>query len=143
MPHASLRLTPHAHLVVEHSADAAELDERTASRLTEAFARGSGEGLLQLGAGELGATLPPRFAWWRGFAGRYVGALCLHSSGSNVPEIAPPGEAELASLVLTAPMMTGAEYLTTDVLAELWQKIAAAVAASLATTKTDLQSFLK
>jgi superfamily II DNA or RNA helicase len=143
MPHASLRLTPHGHLVLEHSADAAELDERTASRLTEAFAHGSGQGLLRLGAGELGVALPPLFAWWRGFAGRYVGALCLQSSGSDVLEIAPPNEADLASLVLTAPMMTGAEYLTTDVLRELWQNIAAAVAASLATTKTDLQSFLK
>ena len=87
MPHVSLRLTPHGHLVLEHSAVAAELDERIASRLTEAFARGSGQGLLRLGAGELGAALPPLFAWWRGFAGRYVGALCLQSSGSNVPEL--------------------------------------------------------
>ncbi len=143
MPHVNLRLTPHGHLVLEHSADAAELDERTASRLTEAFARGTGQGLLRLGAGELGVTLPPLFAWWRGFAGRYFGALCLQSSGSNVPELAPPSEADLASLVLTAPMMTGAEYFTTDVLRALWQKIAAAVAASLAAAKSDLQSFLR
>jgi hypothetical protein len=94
MPHASLRLTPHGHLVLEDSADAAELDERTASRLTEAFARGSG----------------------------YVRALCLQSSGSNIPEMAPPDEADLASLVLTAPMMTGADYLTTDVLRALWTR---------------------
>jgi superfamily II DNA or RNA helicase len=143
MRHVNLRLTPHGHLVLEHSADAAELDERMASRLTEAFARGTGQGLLRLGAGELGVTLPPLFAWWRGFAARYFGALCLQSSGSNVPEMAPPSEADLASLVLTAPMMTGAEYLTTDVLRALWQKIAAAVAASLAAANTDLQSFLR
>src|SRR5689334_12840762 len=142
MRHVNLRLTPHGHLVLEHSADAAELDERMASRLTEAFARGTGQGLLRLGAGELGAALPPLFAWWRGFAARYFEALCLQSTGSNVPEMAPPSEADLASLVLTAPMMIGAEYLTTDVLRALWQKIAAAVAASLAAAKTDLQSFL-
>ena len=61
-----------------------------------------------------GAALPPR----------YVGALCLQSSGTGVPDIAPPGEGDLASLVLTAPMMTGAEYLTADVLRALWQEIA-------------------
>ena len=59
MPHVNLRLTPHGHLVLEHSADAAELDERTASRLTEAFARGPGQGLLRLGAGELGSRCRP------------------------------------------------------------------------------------
>ena len=114
-----------------------------ASRLADAFARGSGHGLLRLGAAELGQHLPPLFLWWRGFATRYVGALCLQSSGTGVPDIAPPGEGDLASLVLTAPMMTGAEYLTADVLRALWQEIAAALAASLAAAKTDLQSFLK
>ena len=37
-----------------------------------------------------------------------------------VPDLAAPTEAELASLVLTAPMMAGAEYLTPDVLRALW-----------------------
>ena len=39
---------------------------------------------------------------------------------------------ELASLVLTAPMMAGAEYLTADVLLALWDEMALAFAASLA-----------
>ncbi len=138
----NLRLTPHGHLILGEPPDA-ELDDRTASRLQDAFARGSGHGLLRLGAAELGQNLPPLFLWWRGFASRYVGALCLQSSGTGVPEIAPPGEGDLASLLLTAPMMTGAEYLTADVLRALWQEIAAALAASLGAAKTDLQSFLK
>ena len=143
MSHVNLRLTPHGHLVLAESSDAPELDDRVASRLAEAFAQGSGQGLLRLGAAELGQHLPPLFLWWRGFATRYVGALCLQSSGTGVPDIAPPGEGDLASLVLTAPMMTGAEYLTADVLRALWQEIAVALAASLAAAKTDLQSFLK
>jgi superfamily II DNA or RNA helicase len=143
MSHVNLRLTPHGHLVLAESSDAPELDDRVASRLADAFARGSGHGLLRLGAAELGQHLPPLFLWWRGFATRYVGALCLQSSGTGVPDIAPPGEGDLASLVLTAPMMTGAEYLTADVLRALWQEIAVALAASLHAAKTDLQSFLK
>ena len=102
MSRPSLRLTPHGHLVLEQSADAPELDEQVASRLDDAFARGSGHGLLRLGAGEVGQTLPPVFLWWRGFATRYVEALCLRPSGQNgaaVPDIAEPTEAELASLV--------------------------------------------
>ena len=128
----SLRLTPHGHLVLEQSADAPELDERIASRLTDAFARGSGHGLLRLGAGEVGQALPPLFVWWRGFAARYVGALCLQSSGSGVFRTSRrPAEADLASLVLTAPMMPARSISTPDVLRALWQEIAAALAASL------------
>src|SRR5215475_2095751 len=114
MPHPSLRLTPHGHLVLEEAADAPELDERIASRLSAAFARGSGDGLVQLGAGEVGHALPSLFLWWRGFAGQYVAALCLQPGNPDgaLPEVPPPDEAELAARVLTAPMMAGAEYLT-------------------------------
>ena len=151
MSRPSLRLTPHGHLVLESSPDAPEIDQRIAGRLSDAFARGGGYGLLQLGAGEVGQTLPPIFLWWRGFAARYVAALCLQSPGadgggassSGLPDVATPTEAELASLVLTAPMMAGAEYLTPDVLRALWQDTATALGNSLAAAKTDLQSFLK
>ena len=91
-------------------------------RLTEAFAQGTGHGLLRLGAGEVGQALPPVFVWWRDFAARYVAALCLHAPARkkrhirSLPDVPAPDEAELSSLVLTAPMMTGAEYLTPEVL---------------------------
>jgi len=145
--HLGLRLTPHGHLLAEPTGEAAEIDERTAKRLADAFARGSGHGLLQLGAGEVGQPLPPAFAWWRAFAARYVAALCLRAlateSGAASPEVQSPNAAECASLVLTAPMMPGAEYLTPDVLQALWDETAVACTAALAEAKTDLQSFLK
>ncbi len=50
---------------------------------------------------------------------------------------------ELATLVLTAPMMAGAEHLTTDVLAALWTTMADAMAASLAASGNGLQDALK
>ena len=145
MSRPSLRLTPHGHLILEEFDDAPEMDERVAGRLSDAFGRGGGHGLLQLGAGEVATALPPVFLWWRGFAARYVASLCLLPSGpdAGIPDIAVPTEAELTSLVLTAPMMAGAEYLTTDVLRALWQETATALANSLAAAKTDLQSLLK
>jgi superfamily II DNA or RNA helicase len=142
-----LRLTPHGRLLAEPADEAAELDQRTATRLADAFARGSGHGLLQLGAGEVGQLLPPAFVWWRAFAARYVAALCLHApaaeSGAALPQVERLDAAECASLVLTAPMMPGAEYLTADVLLALWDETAATCAAALAAAQTDLQSFLK
>ena len=147
MPRIGLRLTPHGRLLLEDADDASMLDDKLAARLSKAFADGTGPGLVQLGAGEVGQTLPPAFLWWRAFAARYVGALCLlpaaTGDGSVVPEVPPPDAGELASLVLTAPMMPGAEYISADVLLALWRDIGTAFASSLARAGTDLQSFLK
>ena len=142
-----LRVTPHGHLVCELSADAPDMDEVIAGRLGEAFGRSSGHGLLRLGAGEVGLAVPPLFAWWRAFAARYVAMLCLRgaevTAGAPARDVPAPTEGELTELVLTAPMMAGAEYLTPDVLRDLWAAIGSAVSASLAASGADLQGFLK
>jgi non-specific serine/threonine protein kinase len=146
MPRLAFRLTPHGRLLLEPADDAPALDEKVAARLVPAFARGSGQGLLQLGAGEVGQALPPDFVWWRGFASRYVGALCLVSSGGDnedLPDVPAPDAAELATLALTAPMMPGAEYLTADLLVALWGELGEAIGESLAESGGDLQAFLK
>jgi len=103
---------------------------------------------MWLGAAEVGQALPPLFVWWRDFAALYVGSLCLHASGSEaeerirLPSIPAPTAAELSSLVLSAPIMAGAEYLTEDVLLALWDEMERAFAASLAAAKVGLQAFL-
>ena len=146
MPRFGLRLTPQGHLVGEEQADAPEMDPQVVSRLTEAFAHGTGYGLVQLGAGEVGRLLPPLFAWWRSFATRYVGALCLNASGreedTSVPIVPALDAGELTSLALTAPIMAGAEYLTEAVLLGLWDDMALAFAAAFAASGSGLQRFL-
>src|SRR5215475_5210400 len=143
-----LRLTPHGRLLVENQDDAPGIDHATSIRLTKAFARGTGHGLMRLGAAEVGQPLPPVFVWWRDFAARYISSLCLHATGTKAedsrkpPAVPAPTAADLSSLVLTAPMMAGAEYLTQDVLAALWDEMARAFTASLAASGTDLQAFL-
>ena len=54
----------------------AALDSVRAGRLEQAFVRGSGHGLLYLGADEVGTALPPVLSYWREFGARYVTALC-------------------------------------------------------------------
>ena len=148
MPRLGLRLTSQGRLVTEDQDDAPDIDASLADRLNAAFARGSGHGLLRLGAAEVGQAMPPVFVWWRSFAARYVGALCLHAAGTDpentgtLPTVPAPTDAELASLVLTAPMMAGAEYLTQDVLRALWAETASAFAGALAAAGAGLQSFL-
>jgi non-specific serine/threonine protein kinase len=144
MSRFGLRLTPHGHLVAEAQDDAAEIDKLVQQRLTEAFAQGSGYGLVRLGAGEVGQALPPVFVWWRAFASRYVGAVCLKAAGDDeaAPVVPAPDAGELASLVLTAPMMAGAEYLTEAVLLALWDEMVLAFGAMLAASRVGLQRFL-
>jgi superfamily II DNA or RNA helicase len=146
MPGFGLRLTPHGHLVVQQQDDAPDLDAQVLMRLTEAFAQGSGYGLIRLGAGEVGRPLPPVFVWWRAFATRYVGAVCLNASGreedATLPVVSVPDAGDLASLVLTAPMMEGAEYLTEAVLLALWDEMVLAFAAGLEAAGIGLQRYL-
>ena len=137
-----LRLTPQGNLIFEKTENSLPLDNTVAAHLVQAFAQGSGYGLVRLGAGEVGRTLPPVLGWWRDFAARYVGGLCLYASDESVG-VPPPTEGDLASLVLTAPLMPGGEYLSTDVLLGLWAKLATAFAASLTAAETDLQRFLQ
>src|SRR5437588_4479350 len=148
MARLGLRLTPHGRLSVEDQDDGPDIDAAASIRLIDAFARGTGYGLVWLGAAEVGQALPPLFNWWRDFAGLYVGSLCLHASSSEaeervkLPSIPAPTAAELSSLVLTAPIMAGAEYLTEDVLLALWNEMERALATRLAAAKVGLQAFL-
>src|ERR1700693_5957826 len=92
MPGLGLRLTPHGRLSVEEHDDGSDVDAAAAIRLTDAFARGTGYGLVWLGAAEVGQALPPLFVWWRDFAALYVGSLCLHASGLEAEERVTPAK---------------------------------------------------
>jgi non-specific serine/threonine protein kinase len=139
----TLLLTPHGHLRLAPSDDAPELSPPLAGRLRHAFERAAGHGLLRLGAAEVGQVLPPVFAYWRDFGGRFVTALCTRPDIDERRAEIPPPPDDLAALVAGAPVMPGAEYLTTDVLMSLWAQIGEAFNAELATAKATVQDFLK
>ncbi|MDP2811324.1 MAG: DEAD/DEAH box helicase [Rhodocyclaceae bacterium] len=141
-------LTPHGHLLPAPDADAPVLADALQARLAQSFGRGAGYGLLQLGAEEVGTAMPTAWAYWRDFAARYVTAVCATAQlaaageGNDVFAIDPPRD-DLAALAADAPPMTGAEYLTTDVLSALWLELDTAFRAELAASKKPLQDFLK
>ena len=139
-------LTPHGHLILSEDRDASALEPELARRLQNAFARGSGHGLLQLGASEVGVALPPVLSYWREFGARYVTALCTRTdgeTGSTIMHTPSPPDAELAWLALAAPPMNGAEYLTASVLQSLWQDLDSALGLELSESKCGVQEFLK
>jgi superfamily II DNA or RNA helicase len=142
-------LTPHGLLTLATSSDAADesvaLEPARGARLKQAFARGSGHGLLCLGADEVGTTLPPTLSYWRTLGARYVSALCaLPGIGERSKRPVPIEAAgELNTMVAAVPPMTGAEYLTTEVLANLWRDMDQAFDAEWAQSTLTVLAFLR
>ena len=69
-------VTPHGLLTLRQTAEAPALEPALGLRLAKAFERGSGHGLVWLGANEVGTALPPVLSYWRELGVRYVTALC-------------------------------------------------------------------
>ncbi len=139
-------LTPHGLLTLRQTAEAAALEPARRVRLEETFAQGSGHGLLWLGAAEVGTVLPPVLSYWRELGLRYVTALRAVpgiGEGHTKPPVPIPADGELDTLAAAVPPMTGAEYLTASVLADLWRGMDAAFDAELLQAKLSVQEFLK
>ena len=88
----------------------------------------------------------PVFSYWREFAARYVTALCTHPSlpqmrPTQKRSTVPPPDAELEWLAMAAPLMTGAEYLTSTVLRALWQQMDKALQLELSEQQCGVQKF--
>jgi non-specific serine/threonine protein kinase len=136
-------LTPHGRLVVVLEDDAPRLDPALATRIHAAFSRGSGHGLLQLGAAEVDQVLPPVFAYFRELGSRFVTALCTRPDSEGAELELPAVPDDLERLAAAAPLMPGAEYLNVDVLESLWAAIGQAFVAEQRASKLTLSGFLK
>jgi non-specific serine/threonine protein kinase len=90
-----------------------------------ALGRSWPEGLLVLGGMGPPSGAHASVAFWQAFAGRYVTRLCHIPESMDLAgdSISAPAEGELASVVLSAPPMVGAEYLTIDMLRDIWGKL--------------------
>jgi non-specific serine/threonine protein kinase len=140
----SLALTPRGHLLVTDSDDAPEPTSVLSRTLEEAFARGSGYGLLELGASQVGTPLPADVSYRRDFAARFVTAVCTHPDLDAQHAVIPaPGLGELEVVAASAPPMIGAEYLTASILDTLWTEIAEAFRSQLAESKASVEDFLQ
>jgi superfamily II DNA or RNA helicase len=139
-------LTPHGLLTLTQTEEASALEPDQGLRLEKAFIRGSGHGLLWLGADEVGTVLPPVLSYWRELGVRYVTALCALpdvGDGRTKPPMPIPADGDLDTMAAAVPPMIGAEYLTTAVLADLWRAMDAAFDAELAESRLSVQEFLK
>jgi non-specific serine/threonine protein kinase len=116
-----LALSPNGRLHLATCDTAIEIDPERLARLTQAFERSSGDGLLQLGGAELEGDLPPALGWFRDSARLFFIALCA------LPDLDVPGAVKVAppppdfdDLARSAAPMVGGEYLSAAVLEALW-----------------------
>jgi non-specific serine/threonine protein kinase len=140
----SLALTPRGHLLFNPAGGTVGLTSERASTLERAFGRSSGHGLFELGATEVGTVLPADLSYWRDFAARFVTALCAHRD-DEAPDASIPALplTELEAFAGAAPPMTGAEYVTTSVVHQLWTEIAAAFQSEFVASKVSVQAYLQ
>jgi superfamily II DNA or RNA helicase len=141
---ASLTLTRRGQLLFTAADDTFQPPGALLRRLERAFGRGSGHGLFELGAAEVGTALPADFSYWRDFAARLATAICTHPDlDAHHAPIPAPALTELEALAAAAPPMTGAEYITASVLEVLWTQIAEAFRSELAESKVSVQELLR
>ena len=116
-----LRVTPAGHLLPVELSNRTGQVSAAITRILEAFRRGGAQGLFELGAHSASGGLPPQLAYWRDFAGRYLAEACHTPSGTvDMDAVPAPPADDLSVLLLSAPPMPGAEYLTLESLAALW-----------------------
>ncbi len=148
MTPCTLTLTPHGRLAAVPAPGTPPLPGELAQQLLTNSGLGSGPLLLGLGAQHVGAALPPVLAWWRDLAVRYLTALCTLPDGAESAQqlparVPPPDAGELQALAWSAPPMDGAEYLSGEVLQQLWQELDAALHTTLQASGQPLGAYLK
>ena len=117
-PHGQLRLQ---QLQEKERSSLPSFSPAIAKKLEEAFAGSSASGLLALATHCLTTLLPIEMRWWRDFACECLTAQC---HASLLKPVLPPSLVELAMKVVSAPPMTGIEYLDTACLEDLWTALA-------------------
>ncbi|MEX0818821.1 MAG: hypothetical protein WD070_04485, partial [Pirellulaceae bacterium] len=111
-------------------------------KVARAFALSQAAGLFTLATEKFGTTLAPSLSYWRSFAGRYLTELC-HTVDPGLQATPAPESADLDAIVRNAPPMQGAEYLTSDALAEVWSDLDAWVRAEGSAFEGGLAKFLE
>ena len=94
---------------------------------------------------EAGQPLPPALGYWRDLGAQYVSGLCTLGAGRTPDdELGVPvlEDAAAWSLVASAPMMAGAEVLTTERLQTMWGELDAAFRVAFRAEKIPLEEFL-
>ena len=131
-----LAISPSGHLHLSNSDSKHEI--------AASFAASQEAGLLALAAARSTESWPAELIFWREFIAAYIGTLCREVSGDSA-QLAPiplPVVAWFDSQLLRLPPMLGAEYVTAQMLAEVWRTFDNWVRAKISQDSQGLNGFL-
>lgn len=131
----TLALSPSGRLSLSGLADGAWI-----KRVVAGFEESSAAGLFALAARRPDEPPAPELNFFRGFAERYLHALCRSPEGQVLEDIPPPPD--LDDLALGAPPLSGGEYLSAEVFESLWRELDAWVRARVAESEGGLGAWL-
>ncbi|MDE1463809.1 DEAD/DEAH box helicase [Spartinivicinus poritis] len=81
------------------------------------------EGLFALAALKSGSSLPPTFRFWYEFSCQYMSTRCHSPDSEALPPIEPLDTTTAEHFLQSSPPMIGAEYLSVEVLQQLWVEL--------------------
>ena len=155
-------LSPHGSLLLETTVGEAgddepiraSLSEKNAAGLSSAFTASPADGLLLLAGPSVHEALPADLVFWRDWSRQVLAALsrldeeqlqafARSSTAKTAAHLPPPDELALSVLIAAAPPMRGLEYLTPDVLKDLWLELANTIRERGAGTEGGLAAFLR
>lgn len=113
-----IRLTPTGQLRWEFISE--QPDAAVLCGLQKVFQKDCFEGLFNLAAEKYDTGNSLTLRYWQGLAEQYLTKLCHIPESANDIAIEAPSSAEYSTLLLTAPPMSGGEYLTKSVLQKIW-----------------------
>ncbi len=134
-----IRLTPTGQLRWEAIYEQHETP--VLSRLQKFFEQDCLEGLFTLAADKYDTGNSLTLRYWQGLAERYLTQLCHIPESAHDISVEAPSSAEYSTWLLTAPPMSGGEYLTESVLREIWTQLDQWVRLAV-TSAGGLQAFL-
>jgi len=88
--------------------------------LQKSFEQDGTGGLFKLAADKYKTTDSLTLGYWQGLAEHYLTGLCHIPESANDIVVSPPSDSFFSTLLLSAPPMSGGEYLTLSVLREIW-----------------------
>src|SRR3990167_5574103 len=88
-------------------------------------------------------SLSPSLHFWRSFSRKLITQMCKLNHSQEFPKINPPGITELQEIIQRAPFMRGAEYLSSEVLLSIWQRIEGALREELKSSSGSVYQYLQ
>ena len=112
--HSQLELTPHGTVICRDDA----------RKELAVFHDSEAAGLIRIAGQKLSPAVDASVLFWKGYAEQFIRALCHIPEGSDTElSVESPALADLSGLILSAPPMRGAEYITLDTLRAIWQRL--------------------